>query len=137
MSIKENKTIVRRWWDKAVQGDLPALDELVGAGYVYHSPNMPGVETHEQHKQGILGFLNAFPDLQSTVDDMIGAEDKVMLRSTFRGTHNGELMGIPPTGKFAEWTAFAVFRLAEGKVVEEWVLGDMLGLMQQLGIGPS
>jgi steroid delta-isomerase-like uncharacterized protein len=137
MSVAENKTIVQRWWDRAGHGDLSVLDDLVGADYVYHNPATPGFETHEQHKQVILGFVNAFPDLEWTVDDVIAEADTVVLRSTFRGTHQGELLGVPPTGKRAEWPAIAIFRLADGKVVEEWVQGDMLGLMRQLGIVPT
>lgn len=76
----------------------------------------------------------AFPDRHIVVADMFAAGDKVATRVTVRGTHRGELWGIPPTGKEMTFTSFIIDRCADGKVVEEWQMTDFLGLMQQLGL---
>jgi predicted ester cyclase len=91
----------------------------------------------DEFKQFIGQFLGAFPDLGLTVDDVIAAGDKVVTRLTVRGTHSGDLMGIPASGTEATWTDVNVYRVAGGKIVEEWFCGDYLGMMQQIGAIPA
>ncbi len=79
-------------------------------------------------------FRNAFPDLHFTVEDMLAEGDRVASRYTARGTHRGELMGLPPTGRQVTEVGIVISRLAEGKLVEDWHSPDNLGLMQQLGV---
>ncbi len=79
-------------------------------------------------------FRSAFPDLHFTVEDMIAEGDKVASRYTARGTHRGELMGLPPTGRGVTEVGIMISRLAEGKLVEDWHSPDNLGLIQQLGV---
>ena len=81
-------------------------------------------------------YRSAFPDMQLTIEDQIAEGDKVVTRWTARGTHQGELMGIPPTGKQATVTGITVGRVANGKFVESWSNFDALGMMQQLGVVP-
>ena len=81
-------------------------------------------------------YRAAFPDMHLTAEDMIAEADKVVQRLTARGTHQGELMDIPPTGRQITVTAIEIFRLAEGKIAEQWVALDNLGLLQQLGVIP-
>jgi predicted ester cyclase len=78
-------------------------------------------------------YLSAFPDLHFTIEDMVAEGDKVVGRLPARGTHKGELLGIPPTDKQITLTMTETFRLAEGKIAEQWVNMDALGMMQQLG----
>jgi predicted ester cyclase len=81
-------------------------------------------------------YLGAFPDLKVTSDFQVAEGDKVVMRWTGTGTHTGELMGIPATGKRIEMTGIGIQRIAGGRIVEEWVESDQMGMMQQLGVVP-
>jgi steroid delta-isomerase-like uncharacterized protein len=81
-------------------------------------------------------FFAAFPGLHISIEDVIAQGDKVAVRITWQGTHQGEFMGIPPTGKPVTVTGINLYRVANGKIVEEWWQEDILGLMQQLGVLP-
>ncbi len=138
MSEAENKTIAERFnEDVWGRGDEAALEELLGPDFVDHSapPGLP--PDREGHKQILAAFRSAFPDLSVTTEDIIAEGDKVVSRWTAHGTHQGELMGIAPTGKEVAFTGIDVLRVAEGKVVERWALGNDLEVMQQLGVVPE
>ncbi|HWU37535.1 MAG TPA: ester cyclase, partial [Candidatus Acidoferrum sp.] len=78
----------------------------------------------------------AFPDFHNTIEELIAEGDKVVARLTYRGTHRGHLFGIVPTGRQVVYSGIAIFRIAGGKIVDGWVIGDTLALMQQLGAVP-
>jgi predicted ester cyclase len=82
-------------------------------------------------------FLNAFPDCQFTIDDMIAEGDRVATKKTFSGTHTGEFNGIAPTGRSVSITFVDILRLRDGKIVEHWLSMDQLSFMQQLGLLPT
>jgi steroid delta-isomerase-like uncharacterized protein len=82
-------------------------------------------------------FLTAFPGGKHTIDDLIADENRVASRVTYRGTHTGDLMGIPPTGKTVTVSAMIIDQFANGKIVETWRLFDQMGMMQQLGVIPT
>jgi steroid delta-isomerase-like uncharacterized protein len=84
----------------------------------------------------LFGFMNAFPDSRVTIDDMIAEGDQVVTKKTFRGTHEGEFAGIPPTGKTVELQFVDIMRVHNGKIVEHWNCIDQLSFMQQLGVIP-
>jgi steroid delta-isomerase-like uncharacterized protein len=88
-------------------------------------------------RETAIPFLNAFPDWHGTVDDIVVEGDKVVNRWTGHGTHLADLMGLPATGKAVTLEGITVFRIAAGKVVEEWTQADQLSLMRQLGVLPS
>ena len=134
MSAEGNKAIVRRFVEEVQNGgDLMVLDELAAPGYVNHSAP-PGVPAdREGLKQLTAMFRRAFPDGRMTIEDMVAEGDRVATRKTFRGTHRGELMGIPPTGREVAIGLIDIVRLGGGKVVESWSAADDLGLLQQLG----
>jgi steroid delta-isomerase-like uncharacterized protein len=133
MSTEENKAqtrqIIEQGWNK---GNWEALDELISADFVNHTPVNPG-ESREQFKQRLAMFRSAFPDLVMTAEDMVAEGDKVVTRWRARGTHRGTFRGIPATGKQVEITGIAIDRVVNGKRVEGWAQLDMLGLLQQLG----
>jgi predicted ester cyclase len=138
MSTEENKAVVRRCVEESNRGKeavMAVIDELYGPGYVWHGPfgemDLAGV------KQMTPAFYAAFPDMHMTVEDLIAEGDKVVWRYSLRATHQGEFMGIPPTGKVVTWTAIIISRFAGGKFVEDWENLDLLGLMQQLGAIPQ
>jgi steroid delta-isomerase-like uncharacterized protein len=135
MSSEENKAVVQRAVEAFNQGDQDAVDELFAANYVDHDPSRAGLPSGpEGVKQAWGAFRAAFPDLQGTIEDMITEGDKVAVRGTISGTHQGDLMGIPPTGRQVTVTLIDVNRIEGGKLVERWGVSDMLGMMQQLGV---
>ena len=138
MSTEENKSIVRRFVDEVQsKGDIDAIDELCSPEFVNHSAP-PGVPSNcEGVKQVTAMFRQAFRDSYFTVEVMVAEGDKVATRKTFHGTHQGEFMGIPPTGQQVSTGLIDVVRIVDGKVVEHWSMGDNLGMMQQLGVIPT
>ncbi len=141
MSIEQNKANFRRLYGEVFnKGILEAADELVSPNVVEHQPQ-PGVDPNvagpELVKQIAIFYRSAFPDLHINIDDLIAEGDKVVARITLTGTHQAELMGIPPTNKHIEVSSIDVIRFDGGKVVEHWGETDTLGMMQQLGVVPS
>jgi steroid delta-isomerase-like uncharacterized protein len=138
MSVEENKAIARRIGEEAWdQGNVAVLDELLAADFVYHNPGPGLTPDREGYKQQVSMNRAAFSDFRFTTEDMIAEGDKVVIRWTWRGTHKGEFMGIPPTGKQVTVTGICIHRIEGGKNVEERHEIDLLGLMQQLGVVPS
>ncbi len=138
MSVEENKAILRRGYEEIHnKGNLAAVDELIATNFVDHDPLNAGLPPGPQGvKEGFAMLRAAFPDLHVTVEDMIAEGDKVVARLTMRGTHKGELMGIPATGKQIAVAVIDIIRFAGGKGVEHWNVIDNLGMMQQLGVVP-
>ena len=136
MSTEDNKAHVRRGFEAVNQKNLAVFDELLTPDVVFHnaSTTMQGLEAY---KQFLSMYMTAFPDLHFTIEDMIAEGDTVVARFTTRGTHQGNLMGIPPTGKQVSGTGMFIDRLVNGKAVEQWFNGDDLGLLQQLGVIPA
>jgi steroid delta-isomerase-like uncharacterized protein len=135
MTEEEVGTLVNRFTDEAWNGgNLDLIDELFAADYVGHdAPRPDPVRGPEGMKDFLRMYHHAFSDAHITLDDVIIKDDKVVTRWTGRGTHNGDLMGIPPTGKAIEFVGIRIFRVAEGQIVEGWVVWDTFGLMRQLG----
>jgi steroid delta-isomerase-like uncharacterized protein len=134
MSIENNKAIARQLTETLDEGNVNKLRELLSPDFVSHFAGMPKPLNREQYIQVNTMAKAAFSDLKRTVEDMIAEGDKVAVRITARGTHTGAFQGIAATGKQTEITGIAIRRIAEGKIVEEWVINDQLGLMQQLGV---
>jgi steroid delta-isomerase-like uncharacterized protein len=134
MSTEENKVSARRTYAMLNSGDLTAAGEVIAADMLEHAP-LPGAPP------GLAGFVRAvdalraaFPDLQVTIEDMVAEGDRVATRYTLRGTHGGDFLGIPATGKSVTVSGFDLVRFAHGKVVEHWSTQDDLGLLQQIGL---
>ena len=139
MSTDENKAVVRRAFDSMSEGPdafVAEHDQIYSANLVGHFSGMPPVDI-DMHRQFGLGTFSAFPDLKRPVEDLVAEGDKVVARWTSTGTHDGEFMGIPPTGKRITTSGITIFRLEGGKIVEEWSESDMLGMMQQVGAVPA
>jgi predicted ester cyclase len=137
MAAKDEKTRIRHAIDEVFnKGNMIALDDIMATDIVYHQPPRPDLKGLEAYKQFFTDLRKAFPNMQYTIDDLIIDGDTSAARYTLRGTHTGQWMGIPPTGKRVTWTGLWMTRTANGMGVEQWVYSDTLGLMQQLGIAP-
>ncbi len=139
MTLEENKRIVRRAFESMSEGReafLAEHDRIYSAGLVGHFSGMPPV-TIDMHRQFGLATFDAFPDLQRPVEDLVAEDDRVVARWTSVGTHSGDFMGIPPTGKRLVTSGITVFRIEDGMIAEEWSESDMLGMLQQVGAVPS
>jgi steroid delta-isomerase-like uncharacterized protein len=138
MSLEDNKAIIRSYvetvWN---QRQLDRAEEFVAPDFIDHAPlpgQAPGLDG-ARRKWAM--YLNAAPDLRVTIEDVVAEDDKVGVRRSYAGTHRGELLGIPATGKPVQMGSISIFRLAEGKIVENWEQLDLLTLMQQLGVIPA
>lgn len=129
MSTESNIALCRSITDLLDQGKAEEALAFFNKDAVIHYPGGSDVLCHEAYKE----HRSSFPNMKHTIEDMFAVDDKVIIRSTIRGTHKGEFMGIPATGKQVKFTSIAIIRFADGKVAEEWVEYDSLGLMQQLG----
>lgn len=118
------------------KGNLEALDPLFAPNHQEHQhgfvpPNLEGVK-------GAIAYLRSvFPDLRLTIEDSVAVGDKVWMRITARGTHQGMLMGRPPTGKSFAITVIDIARFVDGKMVEHWGVADRFHQMEQLGLIPQ
>jgi steroid delta-isomerase-like uncharacterized protein len=139
VSLEENKQIVQRAFDSMSEGReafVAEHDQIYSPDLVGHFSGMPPVDI-DMHRMFGLATFDAFPDLKRPVEDLVAEGDKVVARWTSVGTHEGAFMGAPPTGKTVTTSGITVFRLRDGKIVEEWSESDMAGMMQQVGIIPS
>ena len=138
MSAEENKAIVQRMTEEIFnKKNVDALGDFMAEDMVDHNPpptDKPGLEGV---KDMFRMFLSAFPDLSIQVDDVIAEGDKVVMRATTTGTHQGDFMGIAATGKKISYGEIHIVRIAGGKMVEHWGIEDQMGMMQQLGVVPS
>jgi steroid delta-isomerase-like uncharacterized protein len=138
MSVKSNKAVIVRFWEEVFNGrNFNLVDSLFTQDYVYHGAAGQEVRGGEGLKQFLTMFFSAFPDLRAEVEDVFGEGDKVVSRAMCRGTHKGELMGIPPTGKQIAIRVICTNRFVGQRVAEDWELPDLFGMMLQLGVVPQ
>lgn len=140
MSADDNKAIIRRWleaWNAGTTSAVQAVDELLAEDYVRHDPSTPDVHGPAAEKQLVTMYLTAFPDLHFTIDALVADEDTVVGRFTAHGTQQGALLGIAPTGQPVTVSMMEMYRITGGKIAEQWVVMDALGMMQQLGVLPA
>jgi steroid delta-isomerase-like uncharacterized protein len=126
--------LARRWFeDLFSRGDLDAAKEILHADFVDHLPREEE-RGFEELRQYVIWYRAAFPDIRDTVEELVAEGDKVVVRWTSRGIHQGEFWGVAPTGRHVTFTGMRLFRIAEGKIAESWVNIDELGLLEQLGM---
>jgi steroid delta-isomerase-like uncharacterized protein len=137
MGIEENKVLARRQWEAMGTGNLDLMAQGYDDNVVYHG----GAGEERRGKAAAMELANmyhtAFPDVRVTIEDVIAEGDKVLTRVRPQGTHTGELMGMPATGKKIDiqWV-MNIVRIANGKIVEEWEIFNQMDLMRQLGAIP-
>ena len=139
MSSETNKTVSRRFFEEVFgKGKLNVLDEIIAKDNVNSGPgSLPGLPTGpEGAKQLITIYRNAFPDVHFTIDEQLAEGEKVLTRWTGHGTHQGELQGLPATGKSSTISGIVIDRIVNGKIAESWGLFDNFSMMQQPGVIP-
>jgi steroid delta-isomerase-like uncharacterized protein len=135
MNIQENKEIVRSLIDRLfTDGDLSAVDSYLAEDFVMHDPPLGVPADREGMRTAGAIIRKAFPDWHSDLHMLVGEGDIVAERFTASGTHQGELMGVAPTGKTVSLKGINIFRVRDGRVVEWWSRLDELGLFRQLGL---
>jgi predicted ester cyclase len=136
MSTEENKAIVRRALEEGWHWNEAIFDEVLSLNYV-----VPGGGGPEMAKAFQRDMHRVFPDFTCTIEEMIAERDKVMVRCTYQGTHQGEMPGpygpVPPTSKVITYTGVNIYRLVGGKIVEDRYIGDGFDYWQQLGVIPA
>ncbi|MFG1929920.1 ester cyclase [Mycobacterium sp. NPDC048908] len=136
-----NKVAVKRFHDAANTGDMAVLaktiDEVVHPDAVIRTPLPIDTTGPEALKQIWAALYAIYPDIHLTVEDMIAEGDKVVTRTTVRGTHRGEFMGVAPTGKPVTYNEMFIFRFADGRIVETWGVVDVYAQMKQIGVIPT
>ena len=134
-SVEQNEAVVRQVLALIDERKLDEAFELYALDYIYHGP-----AGELRGRDGIRGlwevFLTGFPDLHSTIEDMISEGDKVVLRWRIEGTHTGDFMGVAPSNKKITLGITEIFRVENGQLVEAWDQFDQLSLMQQIGAIP-
>ena len=137
MSQEDNKAVIRRWIEAFNERDLQGEADVLAPGFVAHVPDAPApldLEGLEAWRGFTAPFVEAFPDLRLTIQDIAAEGDTVAARVAFRGTHRGEFQGLPATGKEVAFSSIEIDRVVDGKVEEHWVEINLLGLVQQLGV---
>jgi steroid delta-isomerase-like uncharacterized protein len=130
-----NKTVIRRliddFWNKQ---NFSIVDELCTPEMIYQND---GASLRRQEVKALfVQIRTAFPDMRISIDDLVAEGDKVAVRWTSYGTHQGELLGIPATNRQMTMTGLTIYRIAGGRVVEAWSNADSLGVLRQLGVVP-
>jgi steroid delta-isomerase-like uncharacterized protein len=140
-TAQTNETLMRRFYEEILnKGNLAVADALVASRFVEHIPlPFPGQPTigPEAIKWLVTRFRTVFPDLHATIEDLLAVDDKVAVRVTWTGTHEGQILGVHPTGKRVKVTGFDMVRIEDGKLAEHWGQLDMLGMLGQLGFLPT
>jgi steroid delta-isomerase-like uncharacterized protein len=133
-SDEQNKAAVRACFENASQGNFDALDDILTDDYVLHPEEVRGADGL---KEMVQGYREALSGLKVTIDQQFTNGDYVATRYTITGTHDGNLMGAPPSGKDVSFTGITISRCEAGRIAEEWELTDVAGLLAQIGALPA
>ena len=133
-TVRSNTEIVREYTQRVFNEHDPGLSsEYFTPEVKWHGGLLGTVEGSENVTGMLRGFLGALPDLHATEQDIVAAGDTVAVRYVVEATHEGDLLGIAPTGRRVRWDAFDVYRLADGMIVEEWAGDDLAAILYQVG----
>jgi predicted ester cyclase len=132
--VEQNRKAYERFCREVlVHGNLEAIDDLVDASVVSHTPFPGQTPGREGFKEAFAQFRAAFPNLQIFIRDIVAGGDKVVGYFTVTGVHSGEFMGIAATGKLVTYDEIVIVRFARGKIAEHWSVADTLAMMLALG----
>lgn len=133
MSEEANEELVHRFFAAVNEHDPEAIKPLFAPGFVFHSPRRAPMDA-DGWGCWFSRFVRGFPDLQVDDEDMVAGGDQVAVRWTARGTHLGMFQSIAPTGREVTMPGISIFQIAGGKIAQNWVVLDELGLLEQLGV---
>ena len=138
MVAREAETVMRRYWEEGWnQRKWATIDEVVAENHVDHNA-LPGLPAGREGQKALMStYFTAFPDLKIVTEDILVDGENVVTRWTAIGTHNGPLMGIPPSGKSMKVAGISIDRVINGQMVEGWYQFDALGMFQQVGAIPA
>lgn len=137
MSTEENIAVVRRYFALVEAGEIDHLvDEVLAPDFRLHFDSNPEMD-RDRAVGALRASLTALPGIRHDIQDQFGAGDRVATRIVARGTHEGDLMGLPPTGRDVEIRAIYIHRVVGGRIVEQWLVSDGVGLLRQLGAMPA
>jgi predicted ester cyclase len=132
--VRSNIEVVREYTQRVFNEHNPALaSEYLAPEVKWHGGTLGTVEGLENVTALLRGFIGALPDLHAAEQDVVAAGDTVAMRLVVEATHEGDLLGIAPTGRRVRWDAVDVYRLADGMIVEEWAADDMTAILYQVG----
>jgi steroid delta-isomerase-like uncharacterized protein len=137
MSVEDQNLIVKRWIEAWNKQDLAAARNLLTPDYVRHDANLPDVDGAEAGVDFITTVVSGFPDINLYVEQLIAQDQLGAARLTVRGTHQGPFMGVAPTGREVTIEVVDVYRFDGDRIAEQWVVMNMMGLLQQIGAIPS
>jgi steroid delta-isomerase-like uncharacterized protein len=128
-----NAELVRAGFQAFNSGDADRCLALAAPDLIINLAELPEPQHgRDTWRQGFEMIRHAFPDLQAHIEDIVAAEDKVAVRLRFRGTHRGEFLGIPATGRTIDYVSHEFYRIADGLLAEEWICSDTATLLRQL-----
>lgn len=130
----ENKELIRRWYEALSRHDVESVVDMVAVDFIHNSSTNQG---RDGVRAELDYWFSAFPDASVSVEDLIADGDRVAARATTTGTHGGEFMGTPPTGKRITVEEYDIFRIENGRIAEAWAAVDFYGMLTQLGVLPS
>jgi steroid delta-isomerase-like uncharacterized protein len=137
-TTSQNKNIVTSFIDALfTKGDLGAVDKYLAGDYVDHNPPMGGPANREGMRQAGAMFRAEFPDWHSDIDFYVGEGDLVVENFTASGMQQGEIFGVPPSGRTVSLPGINIWQVRDSRIVERWGRLDDLGLMRQLGLVPQ
>jgi steroid delta-isomerase-like uncharacterized protein len=139
-TMTEREALARRFFEDVFsEGRLELIDDITSDDFQAHDPQdrFADLRGPAASRAVVKMYRNAFPDLRFTIEEVIEQRDRVVIRWTATGTHQGDLHGLAPTGRTATVTGITIWRMAGGRVVEGWTNWDTLGLMQQIGAAPA
>jgi steroid delta-isomerase-like uncharacterized protein len=138
LRVAANRALARRWYDEFINAhDVDALDDLLASDFASHFLSGAAGRGRDDLKQIDGAMFSAVPDLRVTVQDMVAEGDKVAVRYASQGTHTGDDLGVPATGREFTGTAMDIFRIADGKIAERWAELDFTGFLRQIGAFPE
>jgi steroid delta-isomerase-like uncharacterized protein len=135
MSVASNKILIERYYHELWnRWDLGIVEDIVARDVRFHGSLGVAVEGVEGFRRYVQLVRDAFPDFHNTIEDLVAENDRVAARLRYTGTHAGPLFGIAPTGTRIEYAGLALFHIKDDRVASGFVLGDLNGLMRQLGL---
>jgi steroid delta-isomerase-like uncharacterized protein len=134
MTTEQHKTFVGAALEAAFgRGELDVLDTCFTPSVVLHEPGREPMHGRDELRRGLTGLRAAFPDFRFSIQDQLAEDGRVAIRYVGQGTHQGEFLGIPATGRTISYTGMLMVRLDEGRIAEFWAQPDLLGVLRQLG----